>query len=320
MKKLNSFAAAAIAGAALISNLQAAEKGSYYLWKPTPESEMRPMETDQIMSTLNPFTVDAGHFQVEMNAVRYYHADDLYFPGDSSSPIQSFSRNGWEFGALTIKAGLCNWADFEVSLRPYFQEHRHEESDYSSIPWWSGQTRYSYNETFDRSFDVVKTAFKINLWGNNGGRTALAVVPFLNIPTESDFFTGGVMVPLIVQLPWNFRLGIQAGALFYESEVFVPGRLYNGNYRFLGQREIEVIIHTGISLKRKIIGNLGAYCEFYTQYEFYNQYRDHEFWTGKINGGFTYSLGKNFIAHAGSDFGVEKGWDYSPYLGVTFRY
>src|SRR5205807_425866 len=44
-----------------------ADKSSYHLFRPTPPSLMRELSADRPDKTDCPFTVDAGHFQVEMD-------------------------------------------------------------------------------------------------------------------------------------------------------------------------------------------------------------------------------------------------------------
>ena len=57
------------------------------------------------------------------------------------------------------------------------------------------------------------TRLKINLWGDDGGKTAFALLPFIKFPTSTDNLgnnavEGGVIFPLAVKLPDDFDLGI----------------------------------------------------------------------------------------------------------------
>src|SRR4051812_6854267 len=47
------------------------EKNGYDLFHPTPESLMRDMETDRPDKTESAYTVDAGHYQIEMDVLTY---------------------------------------------------------------------------------------------------------------------------------------------------------------------------------------------------------------------------------------------------------
>jgi hypothetical protein len=61
----------------------------------------------------------------------------------------------------------------------------------------------------------VQTRVKVNLWGNDGGRTALAVMPFVKWPLSETSLRngkteGGVILPLAVELPRGWGLGAMA--------------------------------------------------------------------------------------------------------------
>ena len=43
----------------------AADKSQYTLFNPTPKEQMRPFNTDRPTKSNVPYTVDAGHFQIE---------------------------------------------------------------------------------------------------------------------------------------------------------------------------------------------------------------------------------------------------------------
>src|SRR5437867_7579307 len=54
---------------------------------------------------------------------------------------------------------------------------------------------------------------KYNLWGNDNGRSALAVIPYLKLPTSEEnignhSIEGGLIVPLDVELPADIDLGL----------------------------------------------------------------------------------------------------------------
>src|SRR5687767_14556340 len=63
-----------IAGAGAVSAAAAdvePDKSGYHLFKPTPRELMREMSTDRPDKTESAYTVDAGHFQLEMDVVSY---------------------------------------------------------------------------------------------------------------------------------------------------------------------------------------------------------------------------------------------------------
>src|SRR5258706_4958287 len=54
-----------------ISGQPAVDKSAFHLFNPTPANDLREMDTDGPGATESPYTVDAGHFQVEMALVSY---------------------------------------------------------------------------------------------------------------------------------------------------------------------------------------------------------------------------------------------------------
>src|SRR2546425_12662784 len=63
--------------------LSGPDKGKYTLFNPTPRELMREMNTDRPDKTESPFTVDAGHFQIEADILNYTY--DRYNPARTRS-------------------------------------------------------------------------------------------------------------------------------------------------------------------------------------------------------------------------------------------
>jgi hypothetical protein len=222
----------AIAAAVLGFQADAADnpKSQYHILNPTPKDQMREMVSDQYTYTLSPRTVDAGHFQLELDFVDYYYGKEDFGGG------QTLKTEGWSFAPFTLKAGLCNNADLEVGWIP------HTQISQSLIP---GPGR-----VFERGIENVMVALKINIWGNDEGTTALGVVPFATFPTTTlvpnyKDYTGGVYVPFSAELPYELRLRLMTGVEIYED----------------AGDDLRPIIPASIALERTVTGNLGAFVE-----------------------------------------------------------
>ena len=70
------------------------------------------MDRDGPGATESPYTVDAGHFQVEMTLLAYTH-DRESFDGMT----QRFEE--WEIASMNLKLGLLNQLDAQLVLEPY---------------------------------------------------------------------------------------------------------------------------------------------------------------------------------------------------------
>lgn len=67
-----------------------------------------------------------------------------------------------------------------------------------------------------RGFGDLTLQAKINLLGNDGGKVAFGLIPFLKIPTNTnglgnDSIEGGLGIPLQISLPGGFGLGLETG-------------------------------------------------------------------------------------------------------------
>src|SRR5260370_32938307 len=77
----------------------AVDKSAFDLFNPTPAQYLRELATDDRGATETPYTVDAGHFQVEMTLVSYASERD-----SSNSGAQR--RRPWALFPRALKACL----------------------------------------------------------------------------------------------------------------------------------------------------------------------------------------------------------------------
>ena len=214
------------------SEARADEKSRYNLFRPTPRPLLRELATDRPDVTESPYTVDAGHFQAELSFFEYGRDRVRLEDGNGKVAVEQ-----WAVLPTNLKVGLLNNVDLQFVLAP----HLRTETGGNSA---SG-------------FGDVQVRVKVNLWGNDGphpmlGDTALAVMPFLDLPTGDDDLglgddlEGGVIVPFAAALPHDFSLGLMAEFDFVESED--------------GGTDFE-FLHTA-SLGHDLFGDLAGYVEY----------------------------------------------------------
>jgi hypothetical protein len=264
----------------------APDKSRYNLFNPTPAALMRPMETDRPDKTESPYTVDAGHFMFEMDVVTYAYDRD----GSGGGDIRT---ERWAVAPVNLKLGLTNNIDLQVIIEPYNQV-RVEDRAGGTIAKSSG-------------FGDVTTRLKVNLWGNDGGKTALAIMPFLKFPTNQDSLgnnavEGGVIFPFALELPHGWALGLQTEFDFLRNEV-ASG--YHASF-------INTVV-----LNHDIVGKLSGYVEFFSEVSTQRDTR----WVGTFDVGLLYTLTKNIQFDAGINIGVTKSApDFNPFLGLSWRF
>lgn len=259
-----------------------ADKSQYNIWNPTPRELMREMSTDRPDKTESAYTVDAGHFQVEADLVSY--SRDRH--NDSKDRVE-----GWSFFNANLKVGLCNNSDLQFVVPTY-----------SSI-----RTRSAGTTEKNSGFGDLVTRLKINFWGNDGGTTAFAAMPFVKFPTAQDdlgngAFEGGIIFPLAVALPHDWGMGVMTQFDFAEDG---DGSGYHPEF-----------INT-ITFSHDIVGNLAGYVEFFSLVS-----TDHDSdWIGTFDLGLTYALTDNIQLDGGVNLGVTRSADdVNPFLGVSWRF
>ena len=201
-----------------------ADKSAYHLFHPVSRELLRDLAPDRPDTTESPITVDAGHFQIESSFFDYGHERRA-----------GVKEEVFTFGAVNLKAGLLNNVDLQFVFDSYTEVRTRE----------SGRT-----ETVE-GFSDLQFRLKINLWGNDGGRTAFAFFPFVKVPTGSalsnDYVEGGVILPFAIELNDRFSLGLMFETDFVRDEE-------NGGY------EAE-FVHTAV-LGVGLTDALGAYLEY----------------------------------------------------------
>lgn len=251
------------------------------LFHPVPETQLRELSPDRPDKTESPYTVDAGHFQLEMDFANYTY-----------DQTAGTTTRTWNAAPFNFKAGLLDNLDVQLVFDNY--QYVHEENG-------SGKS------TTRSGVGDLTTRLKINLWGNDGGRTAFALLPFVKFPTSSDglgnnAIEGGAIFPLAVELPGGFDLGCETGVNLGQD---------TGNNRYH-----EDFINS-ITASHDLFGNLNGYVEFYSEIST----APHTGWVGTVDAGLGYSLTKNTSLDCGCNFGVTpEAADYNPFAGITMRF
>ncbi len=262
------------------------DKSGYHLLKPVPEENLREMSTDRPDKTESPFTVDAGHFQFETDLISYT------YDHDRSGGADTITRS-YAIAPINLKVGLCNRVDLQLVVETY--NHVRTEDRIA-------------NTTMRQSgFGDITSRLKVNVWGNDGGSTALALMPFAKLPTNQDQLgnsgvEGGLIIPLAVKLPADFDMGLM-------TEFDITRNSANNGYH-------SEFINT-ITFSHDLVGELGGYIEFFSLVSTDRGSR----WVGTLDLGLTYGLTKNIQLDAGINIGITKSADdWNPFLGVSVRF
>ena len=241
------------------------------------------MSTDRPDKTESAYTVDAGHFQVEMDVLTYVHdhhtTDDARVDGLSIAP-------------MNLKVGLSNQVDFQVVIETW--------------TYVRSKDRPTGRVTRRRGFGDVTLRLKTNLWGNDGGSSAFAAMPFVKLPTNqddlgNDAVEGGVILPLAVDLPYGWGMGAIAE---FDASEDDDGDGYHPEF-----------IQT-LAFGHDIVGALAGYVEFFS---LTSTERDSH-WQATMDFGLTYAVTEDVQLDGGVNVGVTRAAeDVNPFLGLSVR-
>lgn len=254
------------------------DKTGYTLFNSTPPSVMREMSTDRPDTTESPYTVDAGHLQAEISLFDYAR----HFDG-------GLKTTEWSFGQMNFKVGLFNHTDLQLMFNSY------------TTARWSGSGLNGRSS----GFSDVTVRVKTNLWGNDGGKTALAVMPFVTIPTQaemgSDRWSGGLVIPFAVEISDRLSLGAMI-----QPELVPNAETSGYNIALLHSASL------GISLTKE----LGSYFELVGIAE-----SGDDPYQALFNYGLTFNVTDNLMLDAGVRIGLNSNTpDFGAFTGVSVRF
>ncbi len=255
-----------------------------WLLEPRPSDPLRDMSTDRPDTTESPYTLDAGHFQVELSLVDFVH---------DSRNSDGVKRRTLSFAPMLIKAGILDNFDLQLGIDPLTRER--QTDDATGV------------RTTTEGFGDLTLRGKVNLWGNDGGQTAFAIMPFIKFPTARGALgngkvEGGLILPLGVDLGHDLSLGLMQELDF----VRVDGTDHH---------TIDWV-HT-VTLGFPIAGDLGGYVEYagFANLNHAEEYR------GYANAGLTYALTPDVQLDAGTRVGLTRAADdLGLFLGISWRY
>jgi len=257
------------------------DKSGCNLFNPTPDGAMRELSPDRPDVTESPYTVDAGHFQLEMDFVTFTHDD-----------ADGVRTETWNVAPVNLKVGLLNNVDLQFIYDNYIHVHTEDRSGHT---------------TTQSGFGDLTLRLKINLWGNDGGTTAFGLLPFVKIPTSTDDLgnnsvEGGMILPLAVKLPGDWDLGMEVATSEMRNDNS-PGH------------HAEFV--QTVTLDHRIVGKLSGYCEYFNDVSTTGG----PGWIGTVDVGLEYLVTEDIQLDCGCNIGVTRAADdVNVFTGITVRF
>jgi hypothetical protein len=257
------------------------DKSGYNLFRPTPVSLMRDMETDRPDKTETPVTVDAGHFQLEMDFATY-----------TFDKTKHETTEAWAVAPINVKVGILNNVDLQMIVETYNTQ--------------TMRNRDTGSKDRATGFGDVALRVKTNFWGNDGGFSAFGMIPFVKLPTAGDDLgngavEAGVILPLVLRLPADWEIGTEIAVVHARNSA-------RDGYH----QEFIQSITVGHD-----IGKWSGYLELFSDVS--NE--PHAGWVATFDCGVTYRLTRNVQLDAGVNIGLtEAADDLNPFVGLSVRY
>ncbi|GAB2771456.1 hypothetical protein HNQ93_000628 [Hymenobacter luteus] len=255
------------------------DSAHFNLFKPVPRNQLRPLRPDRPGVTESPFTVDAGHFQTETDAIRLVNEREGTSRGRELKVAYT-----------TLKLGLSRRTDVQVEMPLYKVEKEREAGETA----WQRQA----------SFGDVALRLKHNFLGDDQeGPVAMAVVAYTRLPTGgktgSGAVEGGLIVPVNIELPDRFNLDLQVqGDLNYDRE---QGKHY-------------ARVMPSIALDHEFTDVFSFLVEGVTQWD-----AQRRGWRSSLNLAPIFTLNENLQVDFGTHLALSKETDREFFVGFTFR-
>ena len=244
-------------------------------------AELRDFNTDRPDTTESPFTVDRRHVQVELSFAEWTRDQEHLETATS-----------WEAAPFNVRWGITDRAEIDFITGPYgretLREHRRNLASGSGI-------------------DNLTLRLKWNVWGNDGGRTAFALLPYVTLPTASGgrndgHVDGGIVLPFAIALDDRWGLSAMLVADLARNQA-------NDGYA-------TDLVHS-VSLSYAFGHSLGAYVELAG---FWSTTHD-QLYRATFDAGLTLGCGKNAQFDVGFRRGIsEAADDLALFTGFAYRF
>jgi hypothetical protein len=240
---------------------------------------VRPMSTDRPDTTESGYTVPAGMFQVEMSFFDYSRDADA---------IQGTSSDIWLYGQVNLKAGLTRSTDLQVIVNSHAVAGESERGDRTSTT----------------GFGDITVRLKQNLFGNDSGPAALALMPYITIPTHTkvsdESWAGGLIIPLSVTLTDRMVLG-----LMIEGDIVHDMDSNGYDLEWLHSATLGFSLTEKLGLYVELVGIAGQDAKY----------------LGIFDAGLTFAVTDSLIFDAGVRIGMNRpAPDFGVFSGVSFRF
>ena len=242
-----------------------------------PAPSVRPMSTDRPDTTESPYTVPAGMFQVEASLFDYSRDHD-----------SGLRQTQWIYGQLNLKAGLGTHTDLQFILNSHAVAGVSERGD----------------STRTTGFGDITLRLKRNLFGNDSAGPALAIMPYLTVPTHTDVsdqaWAGGLIVPFGLELSERVTLGLMA-----EVDIVHDAETGGHDLEWLHSATLGFALTERLGCYTELVGIAGQDADYRALFD----------------AGLTLAVTEQLVFDVGVRLGMNRAAeDFGVFSGVSFRF
>jgi len=255
---------------------------AHFSWrKPVPRDKLRDLQPDRPGVTESPFTVDAGHFQLEMDALRLIN----------SGSDQDLRTRDIHVAYSMLKLGLSRKTDLQLEVPLYSNAKQRSPS---AEDW----------EERHAGFGDLALRVKHNFIGDDQqGHFAMAVIGYARLPTGGAVGSGaveyGLVLPLDVEVAENTNL---------EAQLETDYRYDRNNEQRYWCWQPSVAIEQDFGKK------LGIIVEGVGRWESQDKQ-----WQTSLNLAPIFKLTENLQLDLGTHLALDRQIDHEYFLGITVR-
>lgn len=274
MRKIIFILLAFITTNAHAQSFQDTGKPKYNLFNPVPSNNnMRSFETDRPDVTESAYTVNAGHFQLETDLFKTerYNVDRV-------KTINNY------INTANLKLGITHSTDFQVVIATLNTSKIIKENSTNMKSQFGGLT-----------FRI-----KQNLWGNDNGKSAFAVLPFISVPLQSGSkISGGITLPFAISLSDDWDFGAQVETDFVANQT---GNNYH--FDFLASATTSYPLCKHLNFFNEVVVTRDNETKIYEYF---------------IDGGPVYAISENVNLDCGIYYGLKNISSKTYFVGLSFR-
>ena len=269
----------AVAQTGLKNDTVKVDKRQFNLFNPTPRKYMRPMVPDRPGITESPYSVDAGHFQYETDALRLLTRREGTTYG-----------HDWYVNHALAKIGISDRTDLQVGVDSYTDTRNYDTADPSQTQEYHG-------------FGDVTLRVKHTLVGDDNSRWAIGLISYVTLPTGGPRGDGaveyGAVLPAVYQITKPWSIGGQLATQVYWDR--------NTQTRFL---QLTPTLTTDYQLTKLI--------QAFVELVGYDEVRLND-WRSSINTGIQLDVSDNVQLDFGTHLPITHSTDREYFLGISFR-